>query len=97
MGYLIVYENAHAKKTNIKRIVSTKKHFVLWTVILLAFVSICWIGWNQTDIRQYLLPGDPDFTSAAIDGLIEEIRNGAAVSDAVFAFCEEIVDHAKYE
>lgn len=95
MGYRIVYESAIVKKTKIRRVTSPKQYIIIGSLVLLMLLSICWLGWNKTNIRRYLLPGDPDITGAAIEELIEEIRSGTSVTDAVSAFCKEIVDHAE--
>lgn len=94
MGYRIIYESAIARKTKAHGVPSRKQYVIFWSVFLLIVFSICWLGWNKTNIRYYLLPGDPDVTGTAIEDMIDEIRSGAAVSDAVSAFCKVIVNHA---
>lgn len=44
-------------------------------------------------LRQLLIPGDPDVTAGAFDTLVRQVRAGEAVSDALRAFCQEILYH----
>jgi len=97
VGYRIVYESAFVKKTKICRVTSHKQYIIIGSLLLLMLFGMCWLGWNKTNIQRYLLPGDPDITGAAIEELIEKIRSGTSVSDAVSAFCNEIVDRAALE
>ena len=97
MGYRIVYGKTPEKTTFNDRKQQTGKRIAVWTAALIAAVSICWIGWSHPDIRQYILPGDPQVTGAALDQLIDDIRSGDPVSDAVAAFCKEIIDSAPLE
>lgn len=46
-------------------------------------------------IWNWLLPGDAAVTGAALNTMVEEIRAGESVSDAVTAFCREIIENAK--
>lgn len=39
----------------------------------------------------WLLPGDPAVTEAALTEMIDRLSNGEAFGDAVTAFCKEIV------
>ncbi len=48
------------------------------------------LSWVET----YLLPGDPAVTAAALENLAKDLREGESLSDAVTAFCQEIMDHA---
>lgn len=96
MGYQIVYEGASSKKTKV-RSVSGNKRVIIWCVTIILVFCICSLGWRQTNIWHYLLPGDPYVTGNAVENLVEEIRSGISVPDAVSAFCKEIVAHAKGE
>ena len=46
-------------------------------------------------VREYLLPGDPAVTAAALDGMAEDLRNGESLKDAIVAFCREIMAHGQ--
>ncbi len=45
-------------------------------------------------VKRFLLPGDPALTAAALENAVESIRQGQGLSEAVAAFCREIVAHA---
>ena len=45
-------------------------------------------------VREVLIPGDPVITAAALDGMVEDLRNGDSIIEAITAFCREIMKHA---
>jgi hypothetical protein len=45
-------------------------------------------------VTEYLLPGDPAVTAAALEGMVIDLREGENLYDAVTAFCREIMEHA---
>ena len=45
-------------------------------------------------VTEYLLPGDPAVTAAALEGMVLDLREGENLYDAVTAFCREIMEHA---
>ena len=44
-----------------------------------------------TWVQEVLLPGDPDVTAAALEGMVEDLRQGDSLGQAIRAFCEEII------
>lgn len=42
-------------------------------------------------LRTFLLPGPQSTTQIALEAFVTDMRNGEAVSDALFAFCEQII------
>ena len=40
---------------------------------------------------RYLIPGDPDVTTAALETLVNEIGAGESVREAFVDFCKEII------
>ena len=44
-------------------------------------------------VTEYLLPGDPAVTAAALEGMVADLKEGDSLYDAVTAFCREIVEH----
>ena len=45
-------------------------------------------------VKTVLLPGDPAVTAAALENMVENIRDGESLVDAVTAFCREIIENA---
>lgn len=91
MAYRIVYgEN----KVKIK-LRSNKNNRTLrrWIVFGLVAVIVT-LAMSIKSIRLYLLPGDPVVTDKALQCLVEDLRNGDKFSEAVTAFCEEILANA---
>lgn len=44
-------------------------------------------------VTEYLLPGDPAVTAAALEEMVMDLRDGESLHDAVTAFCREIMEH----
>lgn len=94
MSYRITYTSFGEEK---KRPAGNRK----WTgvmaavlVIALVFGAIAVKNTGLRWVQNYLLPGDPAVTAAALEGMIEDLKNGDSLGNAVTAFCREIVDHA---
>lgn len=69
---------------------------ILTASALLAFIILVRGIWPQgtTVLRQYLLPGEPTVTQTAANSLLEDLREGASLDEAVTAFCREIISHS---
>lgn len=95
MGYRIEY----GELTPAPRRTSpgSRRFALLLTAFFLTFLILTQLFWpaGAEKIRQFCLPGDADVTARAASALIEDLKGGMAVSDAVTAFCEEILDSGK--
>lgn len=88
MSYTIRYNSELNKKYPNKR---KHKQLNLKYIIILIFVCISAYVSAQKGWLKYLLPGNPDVTSAALSQLIEGIGEGRPVQEAVYGFCEDII------
>lgn len=91
MGYRITYESPF-KSENRKTFVKKTIYLKLISVVVIAF-AVSFALFN-TKLRRMILPGDPVVTERALSELVVDIREGQPVSDAVTAFCREILDNA---
>lgn len=94
MGYRLSYPSFGEEKRRIKQ----KSPLAAWGAALLVVVLVLGAlavkGRGLPWVQKYLLPGDPAVTAAALDGLLEDLREGSRLSDAITAFCREITEHA---
>ncbi len=94
MGYRIQYGDTpiYDKQQNIRlsRIVGLSLSF------LVLFILLSWCFWpeGRLVLRDFLVPGDPDVTLHGLEVLTQELRDGESFSDAVTAFCREVIDGA---
>lgn len=91
MSYHITYGK------NIHRYPHSRKHWkkpVIYAVAALTVVITAHMTGFSAAIWRFLLPGDPMVTETALIDMIENITEGASVSDAVTAFCQEIIHAA---
>ena len=95
MGYRIIYASGKSKKHSITRHHSLQKRIISYIVLLTILIGVGWIGWSNRTIRSWLLPGNPQVTERALQGFVSNIKSGEALSDAVAAFCNEIIRNEK--
>lgn len=91
MGYRITYENNLIKKEAVKKSNNTLLKKTIYAIIICIILFCVLSGRNA---RSYLLPGDPQVTEKALKDLVTDLKEGDAVSDAVTAFCKEIIENA---
>lgn len=92
MSYSVNYNPELRKKypkNNIRRKFPVKQTAVI--VVILLCVSIL----AHSGLEMLLLPGNPDVTASALSTLTEKISNGEPIKDAVYCFCEEIINNGK--
>jgi hypothetical protein len=70
------------------------RHKILWVIGLIT-VGMVGIYVLQSVGVQKLLPGDPAVTGAALDAMMENLKQGNSVAECFTVFCQEIVAHAK--
>ena len=68
-----------------------KRNFGLVLCAVVACASLCY----GDRIQEFMIPGDPAITTAAVNHMQENLRNGDKVSSAIREFCEEIFEYGK--
>lgn len=92
MGYKIKYGQTVRKRTVIDRNSVFYKGAVL-TFTLLGAVLVLYLG-STGLLRQLLIPGNPDITQAAFTTMMSNLSDGMLLTDALTAFCQEIIQYA---
>lgn len=83
VGYRIDYGGSVKKKP------PTKKIALLFSAASIAALLIWPAG--RRAVQKLLLPGDPEVTVTALQGLATDLGEGESVKEAVTAFCREII------
>ena len=94
MSYSIRYNpdlNKKYPKPKNNKPISVKRLAVISVLIVFAYVFAS-KGWYKI-----LLPGNPDVTASALSSFVEKIGEGKPVIEAVYSFCEEIIDSGDIE
>lgn len=68
---------------------------VLYTMVcLILFYGLTSAFWpeGRASLQEFLLPGDNAVTAQALENMVEHLRAGEAIGDAVVVFCREIID-----
>ena len=95
MGYTIQYGPAGNAETAWYAKRRKKSGAVLVVCVLVIVFAVLALSGNFEQIKNYLIPGDPEVTKAAFAQFTEDIRQGDTVGDAITAFCREIIEGAE--
>lgn len=87
MSYQIQYETD--KQERYPMVTKRKDSSKLW--IRIATVAFFVTLLSVPSIRDFLIPGDADVTKAAFGQMIDNIREGDSLGEAVTTFCREII------
>jgi hypothetical protein len=95
MAYQIQYGKSTIKE-RIAKIRSLKNlEIYKWAIIGTAMMTIFLLG--HFGALDFLIPGDREVTKEAFNTMVEDVREGESVSEAITAFCEEIFAGAEYK
>ena len=92
MGYCIQYDKTTGAM-EIQRTRRFQRKSILIFFILLAIVAAFLLPKTRQVLKKVLLPGDETVTAQALEDLVTDLRQGSGVSQAVEAFCREIIEH----
>ena len=90
MGYRITYDNGTIRKETVQ---VHRFKWKRWGSGCLAFVLAVTFMFPRGRLwfRDLLLPGDEQVTSAALEGMVSDLRSGEPIGEAVETFCREIL------
>lgn len=93
MGYRIDYgpvKKVRGVERRVSRIASLTGLF-----LLLFMITVCAFWPEGTAVlRDWILPGDPAVTAAAMEELTDSLRTGEELSDSLRTFCIRILEGA---
>ena len=95
MAYYIQYGKITTKE-RIARLRSSQT-FKLYNWIFVGILAVTISLLGRLGALDFLIPGDREITKAAFQTMVEDVREGERVSDALTAFCEEILAGADYK
>ena len=93
MSYQIIYDS---KDRHIANKQKKRRHTGLIVCILgiLVLGILRFSSWGSA-LWQYMIPGDPEVTTEAFQNFSVSLQNGQSLSDAVFVFCNTVIQGAK--
>lgn len=94
MGYKIIYGSVKAEPKKPQNASVTAVTLAICAGILCGSL---WIAGKDSRIRDLLIPGDPQVTTAAFSEMVVQLQNGTGFSDAITVFCERILDGARQD
>lgn len=93
MGYRITYESVGKRKRVLRP--PQNRMIVGGLVLVLVFGAMSIKSNGLEFVKNYLLPGDPAVTAAALEEMAEDLRQGESIVSAFREFCEEIIENGK--
>ena len=91
MAYKIQYAPENTKRyPQVKK--RTKYSYIRLCFIVCALAAAAWIKLHG--IPDFLIPGDPTVTKEAAALMVDELKVGASLRDAITVFCKEILHGA---
>ena len=95
MSYRIAYgENPFSVARQGLRLGNVLRYTVVCLVLFYALTAAFWPE-GKSSLQDLLLPGDSTVTARALENMIEDLREGEALGDAVVVFCREVLDSAQ--
>lgn len=96
MGYQIQYGSTVIKKHLRDKTDPHKSLLLIIGAVCLCCILAFSVFQHRDLIWEWILPGDPQITKAALTTFWENIRCGIPVGDAIEVFCKEILSGAMY-
>ena len=93
MAYKIQYtpeDNARYPKMKNSKTIPWKR----WLFAIAIFAAVLWV--REKGVPDFIIPGDPEVTTAATKNMISNLQEGAKVNEAVTVFCKEILNGAGF-
>lgn len=92
MAYIIEYSPQDAKRyPKIKE--SKPIQIGRWLFPALLVAAVLWM--RLYGVPDFLIPGEPEQTKTAAAEMVNNLQKGAALDDAVTAFCQDIINGAQ--
>lgn len=93
MSYQIIY---NSKEMHVLKNTQKRKHrgltVCIFTLVLLAILRFSGFG---SELWMNLIPGDPTVTVSAFSNMTDALQNGQNITEAVFVFCETVIEGAQ--
>ncbi len=89
-----MYEGEVVKTTIQSPMGNHAKRFVCIAVSICTVVMLLSATGYLEKFKEWIIPGDAEVTEAALSTLVEDLKQGDSLDDAITAFCQEILDHA---
>lgn len=94
MGYRIQYTTEGHTRTELYRTPFPLRTLLALFLLLISIsMRLLWPTGTQL-LSNYLLPIDPSQTEVAFLSMVEDLRQGESVQNALTAFCIDILDEA---
>ena len=90
MGYRVEYETVRKVRRMEQKTARLPAMIAAALILFFILVGFFWPEGKEA-LRNFLIPGDPAVTVAALEGLAEELETGAELGDALENFCRTVL------
>ena len=95
MSYQIVYDTNDIKMTKMQNNRGRKPlRIAIFVILLIGLIRIS--SWDDA-LWEFLIPGNAAVTKSAFQNLTESLQSGDSLSDAVYVFCDTVIQGAASE
>ena len=94
MSYKVQYGKSLKQEHLIKIRKITDFPVAKWVII--SFLSVLVAILARFGYLDFMIPGDREVTKTAFQAMVEDVREGYSMKDAIAAFCGEIIAGAEY-
>ncbi len=94
MAYTVQYTAVGNKKYPMKIKKASKLRTAAVVACFLLLLTVLNIGTVREQIARFLLPGNPEVTQVGFSQLVEDVKRGEPVADALAEFCVFVVENA---
>lgn len=95
MGYRVEY-NPELRKYYPRKYKNTHTKTVRFVFICAAIAASIYLL-NTANVLELFLPGDRNVTATAASDMVQRVRTGESVTDAVFCFFRDVVSSGSVE
>ena len=92
MGYTVEYNPELRKNYPVKK--EKLSTFSAKPIIITVCVLVALFAAHKLGFLQWLIPGDPAVTTGAFSKMVDDVKAGQTVSDALFSFFRNVIGGA---
>ena len=89
MSYTVEYNPELRKSYPMKKRIVT--NFPIKPVAITLGILVALFVVHRLDVLHWIIPGDPAVTTGAFSSMVEDVRSGQTVSDAIVSFCKNVI------
>ena len=91
MGYRISYHPEKNKRYPAKSVESNLRSWKIFLCSVFIILAVIGVVRKKNEVLDFLIPGDREQIFQSSKQMIENLKNGTSLGDAITTFCREII------